>query len=136
LGHLHQNLLLNGTVTDSVKIDPVSGEFKVRLPFGQKYTTAIASKDYNQLENQLDLTGYVEYALVKHEVYAERKDANMAILSGKVINLKTGQPVEKDIPVKLKVNGTETRGFIYDSTTASYTPKNYRLVFRTIFYLR
>jgi len=78
----------------------------------------------------------VEYALVKHEVYAERKDANMAILSGKVINLKTGQPVEKDIPVKLKVNGTETRGFIYDSTTASYTPKNYRLVFRTIFYLR
>ena len=123
IGASSPKLIINGTVTDSVKIDPVSGEFKVRLPFGQKYTTAIASKDYNQLENQLDLTGYVEYALVKHEVYAERKDANMAILSGKVINLKTGQPVEKDIPVKLKVNGTETRGFIYDSTTASYTLK-------------
>lgn len=123
IGASAPKLTINGSVADSVQIDPVTGEFKVRLPFGRKYTTAIASKDYNPLDNQLDLTGYVEFTQVKHEVYAERKDANMAILSGKVINLKTGQPLEKDIPVKLKVNGTETRGFIYDSTTAGYTLK-------------
>ncbi|HRS44298.1 MAG TPA: OmpA family protein, partial [Tenuifilum sp.] len=116
-------LKINGSTADSVSIDPVTGEFKVRLPFGKKYVTAIESKDYNPLDNQLDLTGYVEFTQVKHEVYAERKDANMAILSGKVINLKTGQPLEKEVPVKLKVNGTETRGFIYDSTSASYTLK-------------
>ncbi len=123
IGASAPKLKINGSTADSVSIDPVTGEFKVRLPFGKKYVTAIESKDYNPLDNQLDLTGYVEFTQVKHEVYAERKDANMAILSGKVINLKTGQPLEKEVPVKLKVNGTETRGFIYDSTSASYTLK-------------
>ncbi len=123
IGASFPKLIINGSVADSVQIDPVTGEFTVRLPFGRKYTTSISSKDYNALENQLDLSGYVEFTKVKHEVFAERKDANMAILNGQVINLKTGQPLERGIPVKLKVNGTETRGFIYDSLTANYTLK-------------
>ncbi len=123
IGASSPKLMINGSVADSITIDPVSGEFKLRLPFGQKFTTAIASKGYNSLENKLDLTGYVEFTQVKHEVFAERKDANMAVLSGKIINLKTGQPVEREIPVKLKVNGVETKGFQYDSTTANYTLK-------------
>jgi len=122
-GTKNAKLLINGKVADSINIDPVTGEFKVRLPFGKKYKTSLSSSNYKPLENELDLTGYVEYTEVKHEVFAERKDANMAILSGKIINLKTGQPLDSNIPVKLKVNGTETRGFKYDSTKATYTLK-------------
>lgn len=122
-GDSDSKLIVNGNVVDSIKIDPVSGEFTIRLPFGKKYSTSVSSSHYNPLNNEIDLTGYVEYAKVKHEVYAERKDANMAILSGKIINLKTDQPIESDVHVNLKVNGTETRGFNYDSTTASYTLK-------------
>jgi hypothetical protein len=40
-----------------------------------------------------------------------------------IINIKTNAPVTPDVAVKLKVNGVETQGFRYDSTTASYTLK-------------
>lgn len=123
IGASKPKLMVNGKLADSIAIDPVSGQFTIRLPFGAKYKMAIKSKYYNPLVNELDLTGYVEYAKVKHEVYAERKDANMATLRGKIINLKTGKPLDRTIPVKLKVNGVESRGFRYDSTTASYTLK-------------
>jgi len=123
IGASQPKLVLNGNTVDSIKIDPVSGEFTIRLPYGLKYKTAIASKDYTMLDNEIDLTGYVEYAIVNHSVYAERKDANLAVLSGKIINIKTDNPLTAEIPVKLKVNGVETQGFRYDSTNASYTLK-------------
>lgn len=123
IGASQPKLLVNGNAADSIQIDPVSGEFTIRLPYGMKYKTSIASKDYAPLDNDLDLTGYVEYAKVNHSVYAERKDANLAVLSGNIINIKTNAPVTPDVPVKLKVNGVETQGFRYDSTTASYTLK-------------
>lgn len=123
VGTSQPKLMINGSVADSIAIDPVSGTFTVRLPYGVKYKTAISSKDYISLDNDLDLTGYVEFALLQHNVFAERKDANMAILSGKIINIKTEKPLTSDVPVKLKVNGTETMGFKYDSTNASYTLK-------------
>lgn len=122
-GSSSPKLLVNGYPADSIAIDPFTGEFTIKLPYGIKHNLAISSKDYNPLDNVVDLTGYVEFTRINHDVYAERKDANMATLYGKVINLKTGQPVESSIPVKLKVNGVETRAFIYDSTTAAYTLK-------------
>lgn len=123
IGASQPKLMINGNTVDSIQIDPVSGEFTIRLPYGMKYKTAIASKDYAVLDNELDLTGYVEYALVNHSVYAERKDANLAVLSGNIINIKTDKPLTSDVPVKLKVNGVETLGFKYDSVNASYTLK-------------
>lgn len=123
IGASFPKLVVNGNPIDTVVIDPVNGSFTIRLPYGFKYTTAIASKDYISLNNELDLTGYVEYAKVAHSVFAERKDANMAILSGNIINIKTDKPLTSDVPVKLKVNGVETMGFRYDSSNASYTLK-------------
>ncbi|MGE0077725.1 MAG: OmpA family protein [Bacteroidales bacterium] len=123
IGASNPKLMINGNIADSIAIDPVNGSFTVRLPYGLKYKTAISSKDYITLDNELDLTNYVEYAKLPHNVFAERKDVNMAILSGNIINIKTEKPVTSDVPVKLKVNGVETMGFKYDSVNASYTLK-------------
>lgn len=123
IGSSQPKLVINGNPADSIYIDPFNGEFTIRLPYGLKYKTAIASKDYVVLDNELDLTGYAEYAKVKHTVFAERKDANMAILSGSIINIKTEKTVTPDVAVKLKVNGVESLGFRYDSSNASYTLK-------------
>lgn len=123
IGASQPKLVVNGSAVDSIQIDPVSGEFTIRLPYGMKYKTSISSKDYIALDNEIDLTGYVEYAKVNHSVYAERKDANLAVLSGNIINIKTNTNLTSDVPVKLKVNGVETQGFRYDSTNATYTLK-------------
>ena len=123
IGNPNIKLIIDGVKVDSVKIDAATGEFTIRLPFGKKYKTAITAKDFNIIENVLDLSGYVEYTTVKHDVFGEFKDANMAILSGKVINTKTEKPLELGIPVKLKINGVISRAFKYDSVKLEYTLK-------------
>ena len=123
LGNFSPKLLINGFVVDSIQIDPTTGEFTIRLPFGKTYKTAIQANEFSTIDNTLDLTGYVEYTTVKHNVFAERKDVNMAILSGKVINTKTDKPVDPSIKVQLRVNGVVSPAFKYDSTKAEYTLK-------------
>ena len=123
LGNSFPKLAIDGVPVDTIGIDPTTGEFTIRLPFGKKYKTSIASKDYITIENELDLTGYAEFTTVKHNVFGERKDAKMAILSGKVINTKTDKPLEQGIPVKLKINGVISPAFKYDSVKLEYTLK-------------
>jgi len=123
IGNSNPKLVIDDRPVDSITIDPASGEFTIRLPFGKKYRTKIASKDFTPIENILDLSGYVEFTTVKHNVFGERKDAKMAILSGKVINTKTEKPLDPGIPVKLKINGVISASFKYDSIKQEYTLK-------------
>lgn len=123
VGEAKPKLMVDGKVVDSVLIHNSTGEFTIRLPYGRVYKTAISSKNYRIIENMLDLSSFQEYALVNHTVFGENKFANMATLSGKIINLKTGEPLQANIPAKLKVNGTETPGFKYDSTKSTYSLK-------------
>jgi len=123
LGNSTPKLIIDGAKIDSIKIDPATGEFTIRLPFGRAYKTSILAKDYTKIENTLDLTGYAEYTVVKHNVFGELSNANMAILSGKVINTKTEKPLEVGIPVKLKINGIISPAFKYDSIKLEYTLK-------------
>lgn len=123
IGNPNIKLLIDGAKIDSVNIDPATGEFTIRLPFGKSYKTSIIANDFNSIENILDLSGYVEFTSVKHSVFGEFKDANMAILSGKIINTKTNQPLEQGIPVKMKINGVVSRAFKYDSIKLEYTLK-------------
>ncbi|HCT30385.1 MAG TPA: hypothetical protein DIW31_06560 [Bacteroidales bacterium] len=123
IGNPNIKLVINGMVVDSIKIDAATGEFTIRLPFGKQYKTAITSKDFNPIENILDLSGYVESTVVNHNVFGEFKDANMAILSGKIINTKTEKPLEQGVPVKLKINGVVSPAFKYDSVNLEYILK-------------
>lgn len=123
LGEAKPKLMIDGRAVDSVLIHSLTGEYVVRLPFGKKYRTAVSSATFKVVENELDLTSHQEFAVVKHDVYGENKFANMATLTGKIINLKTGQPLEANVPAKMKVNGTETLGFKYDSISANFSLK-------------
>ncbi len=123
LGDANPQLLVNGVVADTVIIDPATGAYTIRLPFGKDYNLAVKAKDYKPLQNKIDLKGYVEFTQLSQNVFAEREDANMAILSGKVINLKTGKQLEEGYEVQMRINGMETRAFVYDTKNASYTLK-------------
>jgi outer membrane protein OmpA-like peptidoglycan-associated protein len=123
LGNFNPVFLINGQPADSVLIDPASGAFKVRLPFGSEYNLSVKAKDHKPLDSKLDLKGYVEFTTLAQNVFGEREDANMAALSGKIINTKTGKQLEEGYEVAMRVNGMESRGFVYNTKDASYTLK-------------
>lgn len=130
-------LLINGQVADSVSIDPVNGNYSVKLPFGVNYVVGVQANNYKTLDNQVDLTGYEEYVSLKQNLFAEREDANMVTLNGKIINTKTGKQLEEGYEVKMRVNGVESPRFTYITQDATYTLKlpvgfNYDLTPRVI----
>jgi outer membrane protein OmpA-like peptidoglycan-associated protein len=114
-------IVINGEVVDTVSIDPVSGDYTLRLPYGKNYVIGVQAKDYRVIDNAIDLTAYKRFASIAQNLYAERIDANMVTLSGKIINTKTGKQLEEGYEVKFRVNGVESPAFVYDATTASYT---------------
>jgi outer membrane protein OmpA-like peptidoglycan-associated protein len=135
-------ILINGVVADSVEIDPVNGNYSINLPFGKNYVLGVVAKDYKTLDNEIDLTGYEEFVALKQNLFAEREDANMVTLNGKLINTKTGKQLEAGYEVKMRVNGVESPAFKYVTEDATYTLRlpvgfNYDLTPRVInFYNR
>ena len=137
LGDALPTLMINGQPADSIIIDPVSGKFTVRLPFGVDHNLTIAAKNHRSLDNIVDLKGYVEFTTINQNIFAEREDANMVTLNGKIINTKTGKQLEEGYVATMRVNGVESPAFTYDSKEASYTLKlpvgfNYDLTPRVI----
>lgn len=114
-------IIINGEVVDSVSIDPVNGNYTLNLPFGSNYILGVQANNYKTLENQVDLTGYEEFVSLKQNIFAEREDANMVTLNGKIINTKTGKQLEEGYEVKMRVNGVESRAFSYNTQDATYT---------------
>lgn len=123
LGNFNPVFLINGQPADSIRIDPSTGAFKVRLPYGNEYNLSVKAKDHKPLDSKLDLKSYVEFASLAQNVFGEREDKNMAALSGKIINTKTGKQLEEGYEVAMRVNGMESRGFVYNTKDASYTLK-------------
>lgn len=116
-------LLINGVVADTVQIDPITANYTLRLPYGHNYVLAVQAKSYKTLDNPVDLTGYNSYAALNQNVFAEREDANVVTLNGKIINTKTGKQLEEGYEVKMRVNGVESGAFSYEEKSASYTLK-------------
>jgi outer membrane protein OmpA-like peptidoglycan-associated protein len=116
-------VLINGQIADSIQIDANDGSFVFRLPFGYSYTMGVQTKDYKVNESVIDLTKYNEFAEITKNIYAERVDANMVVLSGKIINTKSESKLDEIIEVKMRVNGMETPAFAYNSTAGTYVLK-------------
>ncbi|MDY0348631.1 MAG: OmpA family protein [Tenuifilaceae bacterium] len=116
-------LIINGQEVDTVLIDPVTADFELRLPYGQNHVVGVKAENYRTIDNQIDLTSYTRFAEVPQNLFAERADANMVTLNGKVINTKTGKMLEEGYHVTMRVNGVETPAFVYDSKNATYTLK-------------
>ena len=117
------SLVINGQEVDSVLIDPVTGSYELRLPYGKNHVVGVKANNYRTIDNQVDLSSYTRYAEMSQNLFAERADVNMITLTGKVINTKTGKVLEAGYDVKMRVNGVETPAFVYDNSSASYSLK-------------
>lgn len=113
-------VLIDGKVVDSLKINPSKSTYEVTLPYGKKYTFTVKAQEYKPVPIEVDLTPYDEYSKLTADLYAQPLNANMVTLYGKVINTKTGKPLEPVQIVKMKVNRREALNFQYNDKNASY----------------
>ncbi len=120
-GELNPTLVINGSMADSVYIDPVDGSYAVKLSFGARYNLEVLADQYISLENILDLTPFEEYAEIRQNVFAGHRDANMAFVSGQIINTKTNRPIDPEYEFTMLVNGVELPSFRYDNASATYS---------------
>ena len=113
-------VLVDGKTVDSLKVNAAKSTYEVTLPYGKKYSFSIDAQEYKGIPIEVDLTPYDEYSTLQADVYAQPLNANMVTLYGKVINTKTGKPLEPGQIVKMRVNRRDALNFQYNEKNASY----------------
>lgn len=113
-------VLVDGKVVDSLTINAAKSSYEVTLPYGKKYTFTVQAKEYKSIPVEVDLTPYDEYSKLTTDLYAQPLNANMVTLYGKVINTKTGKPLDPGQIVRMRVNRREALNFQYNDKNASY----------------
>ena len=113
-------LLIDGKEVDSVDLDPKTMAYNVNLPFGSKYAFSVKANEYKPVPTEVDLSMYDSYDELEQNVYASPLNPNMVTLYGKIINTKTGKPLEPGTMVTMRVNRKESNTFEYNDKNAAY----------------
>jgi outer membrane protein OmpA-like peptidoglycan-associated protein len=111
---------INGQIADSIKVNNETGAFKMRLTNGKSYKLQVVAVNYDSQPSILDLGQSTEFKTMHHNIYAEPKKAAKLIVSGIVLDKKTGKSLDPSIPVQIIVNGM-TANANYYNTTGEYT---------------
>jgi len=116
-------LLIDGKPHPDLKFDAAKSTYTIDLPFGRKYTFAVQANEFETIPTELDLTGYNEFVALTQNVPAKPKLDNLVTLKGRLIDTKTGQPLDPSIEAKMKVNKVISESFVYNPKDATYTLK-------------
>ncbi len=93
-------LVINNEVIDTLSSD-YPGSYEIRIPWGESYTFQVLADHYEAQKMRLDLTLVETYKEVELDLPAE-KFVKFAVVTGKVMNKKTDQPL--DVPFSVDVN--------------------------------
>jgi outer membrane protein OmpA-like peptidoglycan-associated protein len=108
-------VIVNGLAVDSLSI--VNGTYKVRLPWGQKYILQLLVDEFEPQAVIIDLVTVESYQEISQDLYASPL-ANYAILTGKVINMKTQQVITA--PFAIEVNGARSTNSILNIAQGTF----------------
>lgn len=118
-GSANPKISIDGKVIDSIKVDPVTGAYKVNLKNGKLHTLQVIANNYVALPSMVNLESTTMHSLMTHNLTAEQKKAAKLFVSGVVIDKKTGKPVEQNQLVQVMVNSIPTVAN-YNSATGEY----------------
>lgn len=115
----HPRLMINGEIVDSVQIDTLNLTYRAFLPLKKKYALSVSATKYQGIVDTVNLLSVYEPRELSRDLYAT-KISNSALLSGIVINRKTGKPVSTKEIVKIQSNGSDIPGARFDPETGNY----------------
>lgn len=107
--------VLDGEVADS--IDTSEGRYKIRLPWGKKYTFQIQAEEFAPVVATVDLEDVSNYQNIERNLYASPLE-KYALVKGKVIDKKTGLPIKNTFLID--VDGSHSTTSTIDETNGTY----------------
>ncbi len=114
-------ILADGKIADSVKINPDSASFKLKLPLGRKYFISADVKNFVATQEIIDMTGVREYT----EITRNLKVAPVpyVLVQGKLLNRKTNSKIPSYALPRVALDGVITDSVIIDLNNGTYKIK-------------
>lgn len=95
-------IMINGRVSDQLKIEEGTGNFETTFALGSTYTIKAVVDGYLSPETKIDLTGVTEYVELEENIQVEK--IKEAVVSGKLINKKTFEALADTVKVNILIN--------------------------------
>ncbi len=114
-------VLINNLPGDSVKIDRHAAIYETKINYGSSLEMKLTGDDFESLPKTLDLSLISEYQEMMVDLYvAEEK---MALISGKILDKKTGNPLLGIKAAKVNVEGFQSVLVVIDTLQSTYELK-------------
>jgi outer membrane protein OmpA-like peptidoglycan-associated protein len=111
-------IVVDGEEIDSAVIDPVKGTYSIKLNHGTLYYVQVSAQHFESLPDVVDLKNVDGYEEITFDLQADAE--KMAIVTGRIIDKKTGTVLASGIKADVKVEGVSSVAAIVDSLTSEY----------------
>lgn len=111
-------IVIDGEVIDSAYVDAEQGVYQIKLRHGSSYYVQVSAHRFESFPEPIDLAPYDGYEEIVLDLLADAE--KMAIVSGTIIDKKTGKSLQTGIPVKVQVEGVSAIAAPVDSVTSVY----------------
>lgn len=133
-------VLIGGFPSDSVKVDPTTGVYSVKLDYGKKYRLMVNGTNLISLPADLDLSAETDYKEINLDLFADLekktqeplvekptlkpetiKAKKFASISGRIIDKRTGDPFPSGTKLQVKLMGSSVQPDVsIDPQTSQY----------------
>ena len=111
-------IIVDGEEMDSAVIDQAKGTYTIKLNHGTIYYVQVSAQHFESLPDVVDLKSIDGYEEITFDLQADAE--KMAIVTGRIIDKKTGNVLATGIKADVKVEGVSSVAAVVDSLTSEY----------------
>ncbi len=117
-GKSNPTIIVDGDVVDSAAIDLENASYSLKLKHGAVYYVQVSAKRFESLPAFVDFTTLDGYEEINLDLQADAE--KMAIITGKLVDKKTGKPFVYPAVAQIEVEGVSSVSAVVDSIDGSY----------------
>lgn len=111
-------IFIDGKPADSVSVDAVSGTYSMKINYGASHYIQVRANRFESQPVLLDLSGIDDYRVLAQDLLASQE--KMAVITGNIIDKKTGRKFASGTPVSVRVEGMSSTYATIDSVRGTY----------------
>lgn len=111
-------IIVDGEEIDSAVIDHTKGTYAIKLTHGTIYYVQVSAQHFESLPDVVDLKSVDGYEEITFDLQADAE--KMAIVTGRIIDKKTGNVLATGVKADVKVEGVSSVTAVIDSLKSEY----------------